>query len=113
MIRVDLPLPVEPITAVTSPGEESKDMCSSAGASALGKVNVTSRKETYPFIPVSVTAPSQSATTGTVSSTSLILPADTAALGYMTNIMDSIITDIIICITYWMTAMISPIGIAI
>ena len=43
-----------------------------------------------------------------VSSTSQIRSAEAAHLGYMTKIMESMVTDIMICMTYWIIARISP-----
>lgn len=43
-----------------------------------------------------------------VSSTWQIRVAEAAHLGYMTKIMESMVTDIMICMTYWIMARISP-----
>ena len=106
---MDLPLPVLPIMAVVFPGSAVKLISSKISVSASGYLNETFLNSTNPFLFGSNFFVSfLSLILGSASITSLILLAETAALGSMIEIIDIIKNAITICIVYWINAIISP-----
>ena len=84
-------------------------MSSRISVSASGYLNETFLNSTNPFLFGSnFFVSSLSFMLGSVSTTSLIRLADTAALGSIIDIIDIIKNAITICIVYWINAIISP-----
>jgi hypothetical protein len=82
---VDLPEPVPPMIAVTSPGFAVNETPVSAASCAPGYWNVTFWNSTTPFVAPTVLGDAGSFTSGAMSSTSLMRSADAAARGIITN----------------------------
>ena len=95
------------MNATVSPIFALNDIFFKTYSSASGYLNDTFLNST---VPTSLVTPSKSPSTilTFVSSTSLILPAETCDLGSITNINASIKKDIIICIAYDENTTISP-----
>ena len=107
LTRVDLPEPVDPMTAVVSPGRTVNEMSQSTGASAPGYVNRTLSNSRTPASP-SGRGSVGGTTLVSVRSTSQMRFADTDALGAIMKSIVLIMTDIRICIRYCMNAIIWP-----
>ncbi|GAB3807610.1 hypothetical protein GCM10027605_38260 [Micromonospora zhanjiangensis] len=83
--------------AVVRPGPARKETSRSTGAAAPGYWNSTPRSSSSARAVGSVTGRSGGRTVESVSSTSLIRSAQTAARGTMISMKVAIITDIRIC----------------
>ncbi len=95
---VVLPAPVLPMIAVVSPAPARNEMSRSTGAAAPGYWNATSRSSTSAWVSSSVTGRCGGTTDDSVSSTSTIRSAQTAARGTIISMKVAIMTDIRICI---------------
>ncbi len=109
---VDLPEPVPPMMAVTSPGSAVNDTPVSAGSSAPGYWNVTSWNSTWPRLAPAALGCGGSFTSGTTSSTSLMRSAEAAARGSITNTAVTMNTAKRIWMAYCSDASIAPTCIA-
>src|SRR5690554_3140356 len=86
-----------------------KEICSRTQSSAPGYLKETSLNSISPLMPAgSALGSSGSSMETSLSSTSPILFMETMALGRMMETMDSMRKDIMICMVYWMYAIISP-----
>ncbi len=103
-----MPDPVEPITAVVWPGLAVKLISQRTSLSAPLYLKETFSKTSSPFNLSGLMGFSGSWILVSVSSISDIRFKDTAALGNMIKTIETIRKDIIICIAYWINAIISP-----
>ena len=94
LTSVVLPAPVLPTMAVVWPGRDTSEMSVSTGSSAPGYANPTSRSSSTPGRSRPVTGDAGTVTDGSVSSTSWIRSAHTAARGMSTAMNVAIITAI-------------------
>ena len=108
--RVVLPLPVEPIKAVVSPGFAVNDISDKTASSASAYLKLTFLNSTIPRFSLISCVFSLSVIDISFLSISPTLPIDTAALGRNMNIMAMNRNDIIICIAYCINASILPIS---
>ena len=97
--RVDLPLPVLPTIAVTVPGMHRIETFDRTGVSAPGYVNPAPPNSTTPYGLVGRRGWAGAGTVASVSSTSVMRSAHTAARGITTANMVAMTTDIRICMT--------------
>ncbi len=96
--RVVFPAPVLPMIAVVIPAPDRSEISDSTDSSAPGYLNDTSRNSTSPR-PASVGRGAATSTTDdSMSSTSWMRSADTAARGAIIAIIVPIITAIRICV---------------
>lgn len=96
---VVLPEPVDPTTAVVVPGRTSKVMSDNTFSSAPGYRNCAASNSTEAGSPVKPAGVLDGTTDVSVSRTSQMRSAHTAARGAIIARNDAIITDIMICMT--------------
>src|ERR1044072_4566542 len=106
--RVDLPEPVPPMIAVTSPGLAANDTPDNAGSSAPRYWNDTFWNSTWPLVDPAGFGADGSLTSGMTSSTALMRSADAAARGSITNIAVTMNTENRICTAYCSVDIIAP-----
>jgi len=109
LTSVDFPLPVLPIIAVVSPGFAVNVISSRTFSSAPGYLKETWSNVSTPFcFSSNFFGVFGSWITVLLDRTSSTRSAATAALGSITDNMHIIRNPIIICIVYWINAIISP-----
>ncbi len=113
LTSVDLPLPVLPTMAVVSPGRASNEMSRRTGCLGARVAELDVAELDLPAVP----GPGESGCAGSrteigsVSSTSRIRPAETAARGTRTNMITAVMIANRICMRYCRNAVRLPIGI--
>ena len=105
---VVLPAPVEPMIAVVRPGSARNEMSCSTGALAPGYWNPAPRNSSSPRPVTSVTGSAAGTTDESVSSTSSMRSAQTAARGTIISMKVAIMTAIRICMRYCRNAVSAP-----
>src|SRR5579872_787111 len=110
LVSVDLPAPVPPMMAVTSPRPAPNEIWLRAGCSAPGYLKVTSLNSTIQGLDAEPgsTGWTGSVISGWVSRTALMRSAEAAARGTITNSMETMRKENMICMEYWVKAMRDP-----